>query len=494
MELQTVSVIPGRTKNSIILHVGDGFYYLVKEVRRRRVRLMCRHRRLGCKGNASLVFNHANKLVLRALQPHSCINDPRLPEDRETWRKLIQEAKNSLTGASIRKLLRDFKLRLDPDMASRFTVSRMHSKLYEARSSKYPKIPSTLVYLGVLLGLPGMRSVCLTQDKMDFMFQGVVGNQASKTVSVIFASGRMLMFLQTLKNLHVDGTFKKRPRKPHCCQLYNVVTKFGDGVVAVMRIIMRSRSENAYLELFGFIKQLAPNLQPTRIHCDFERATINALRKTFPLSDIVGCLWHFGVCVGRNAVKKNLSRLASENDLIHSFIRCICGAPLLPATLIEKGVEEIWTEVVTSGWGETLQPLFSYFKKEWVPRVHELSVYSQPERTNNCSESDNRCMANFIPQNHPNIWTLIAGIVQLEHISWSDKLAIEKGNNVQCARRWKTAANDKRMRRLTELLNHDQISPGRFLHEASWINQGALNHGMKLDTKMNSDSDDSDSE
>ncbi|XP_052127780.1 uncharacterized protein LOC127750346 [Frankliniella occidentalis] len=260
-------------------------------------------------------------------------------------------------------------------------------------------------------------------------------------------------------------------------------------VIALMRVIMRSRSEQAYLELFSFIKQLAPNLQPVRIHCDFERATINALRRTFPSSDIVGCLWHFGVCVGRNAVKKQLSQLASDNDLIHTFIRCICGAPLLPATLIEEGVEEIWTEVVASGWGETLEPLFSYFRREWLPRIQELSVFSHPERTNNCSESDNRCLANFIPQNHPNVWTLIAGMVQLEHISWSDKLTLQRGKDVQFVGRWKTVANDKRKVRLSELLNHDQITPGRFLHEASWVNQGALNHGMKLDTKNDSDSD-----
>lgn len=58
---------------------------------------------------------------------------------------------------------------------------------------------------------------------------------------------------------------------------------------------MQSRSENAYLALFEYLKSLAPGLCPERIHCDFERASINALKRIFPDSDIVGCLWHFGV-------------------------------------------------------------------------------------------------------------------------------------------------------------------------------------------------------
>lgn len=66
-------------------------------------------------------------------------------------------------------------------------------------------------------------------------------------------------------------------------------------VVGMVRILMMSRSEEAYITLFSYIKQLAPGLDPQRIHCDFERATINALRRAFPRSDIVGCLWHFGV-------------------------------------------------------------------------------------------------------------------------------------------------------------------------------------------------------
>lgn len=125
-------------------------------------------------------------------------------------------------------------LRLHPDLASRFTVARMHSALYVARSSNFPKIPKTLMYLGVLLGLPNMRPICKTTDGTDYMFQGVIGLLSDKTVSTVFASGRMLLVLKSRPNLHMDGTFKKRPRKPICRQIYNIVTNHGGSVSIVL--------------------------------------------------------------------------------------------------------------------------------------------------------------------------------------------------------------------------------------------------------------------
>ncbi|KAK3909846.1 Endonuclease MutS2 [Frankliniella fusca] len=490
MDVDTVLVLPGRTAKSTILHIGDGFYYHVKEVRPRRIRLKCRHAGRGCKATARITLCN-NRLELRALQPHTvCQRDEQLPEDIEARAELVREAGQCRNGHSVRKTSRDFRLKLDPELAKRFTISRMHSPLYRARCANYPRIPKTLMNLGLLLGMPNLRPICKTVQGEDYIFQGVVGTIMSKTVSVVFASGRMLHFLSSCTNLHLDGTFKKRPRKPKCRQIFNLVTRFGRTVVGVIRVLMMSRSEQAYVTLFSFIKQLVPDLNPERIHWDFERATINALRFVFPNTDIVGCLWHFGVCIGRNADKEGLAPLANKNDVVHSFIRCLSGAPLLPATLIETRIDEIWELVEAAGWAEDLEPLFRYFRREWLPRVNELSVFSQEERTNNCSESDNRSIATAIPQNRPNIFTLIGGFIQLEHISWSDKMAVECGNVVHGPPRWKTLANDKKVKRLSELLVKDQIRPGRFLELISWVNQGALNHGMKLDVDSASDSDD----
>lgn len=114
-------------------------------------------------------------------------------------------------------------------------MPRMRSPIFRARCNNFPKIPKTLFYLGILLGLPNMSALCRTRDGTDTIFRGTCGIQADKTVSVVFISMRMLQFLSTRQNLHMDGTFKKRSRKPASLQLFNIVTNY-DGNVSFIRL------------------------------------------------------------------------------------------------------------------------------------------------------------------------------------------------------------------------------------------------------------------
>lgn len=111
--------------------------------------------------------------------------------------------------------------------------------------------------------------------------------------------------------------------------------------------------------------------------------------------------------MSKQAWKLGLSALAMANPLVYTFIASLCIVPLLPQHMIWRGVLELWADVSQSGWGAELRPLFAYWEKEWKPRINELSVFNDIDRTNNLSETDNRMLANFIPQNHPNIWFLI---------------------------------------------------------------------------------------
>ncbi|KAK3911587.1 Pentatricopeptide repeat-containing protein [Frankliniella fusca] len=261
-------------------------------------------------------------------------------------------------------------------------------------------------------------------------------------------------------------------------------------VLPLVRVLMMGRTEEAYLEVLEYLKTLVPNFAPDRIHCDFERAQMNAFRTVLPSSRIVGCLWHYGVASSIHASKLGLSPIANENQEVKTFIRCIAGVPLLPAQKIWTGVLEIWNEVMQAGWEDELRPFFEYFEKE--PRVAELSVFSVPERTNNVSESDNRTLASVIPQNRPNVWHLIGGFVQLDQLAFSDKLAIEKGNAPTSGKRWKAKLNDKRVKRLSDLISNEQISCARFPHEAAFAILAAVNHGLKLNNHDEEDSSDSD--
>lgn len=109
-----------------------------------------------------------------------------------------------------------------------------------------------------------------------------------------------------------------------------------------------------------------------------------------------------------------LTPLAQEHEFVLSSISALCAVPMLPSHLMWRGVEEIWQEVVDNGWDVQLWPLFQHFQSYWLPRRHELCVYGVPDRTNNCSESDNHAIASVLPQNRPNTYHLIGKFIKLK--------------------------------------------------------------------------------
>ncbi|KAJ1519180.1 hypothetical protein ONE63_011214 [Megalurothrips usitatus] len=485
-----VQCFQGRVENSVILHCGDGLHYHIREICRSRLRLHCRHyksRGLGCPGTASVSLDTG---FLKHLQNHNHPPDHFLKDDYALRTAIIQETTRSTFGEKVMSILNRLKMRVhEPALASRFTRVRMASSMYKKKYESYPPIPKTLLYLGVLLGSPNMRPVCKTVDGSDYIFQGVVGNSLNKTESIVFVSGRMIQFLQTREGVHVDGTFKKRPRKPKCRQIFNIVVKYGDIIIGVVRVLMRSKSEAAYNELLDYLVDVAPNFNPRRVWCDFERAIMNAFRRKFPGCRVVGCLWHYGVSIGRHAREIGLAPMAGENELVLSFIRSICAVPLLPLHLMWRGIIELWEEVTASGWHNELLGMFQYLELEWRPRFPELCVFGVDDRTNNCSESDNHMMANVVPQNHPNVWALVGGFVQMEYLAWCDKISVDHFRAVTPARRVRSVLNDQRVRRASQMIVNGDITPGHFLQHISSITHAAAVYGLQL---RDDDSDDSD--
>lgn len=72
-------------------------------------------------------------------------------------------------------------------------------------------------------------------------------------------------------------------------------------------------------------------------------------------------------------------------------------------------------------------------------------------------------------------------------MAWCDKLAVEASRAVNNPRRWRTVWNDARLERLAVRLEDGEITPGQFLHGASWSNLAALHHGLRFNRNESSD-------
>jgi len=106
-----VQVFPGRQRDSLIIHGGDGFHYNFRERRGDRVRLQCRHykgRGGTCPGTARVSLNSG---LLYHLQPHSHEADPLLSQDFHLRREMIIAVQTDIFGRNLRSLLDEFKIK-----------------------------------------------------------------------------------------------------------------------------------------------------------------------------------------------------------------------------------------------------------------------------------------------------------------------------------------------------------------------------------------------
>lgn len=72
-----------------------------------------------------------------------------------------------------------------------------------------------------------------------------------------------------------------------------------------MNALMSRKNKEAYINLFKFIKnEVCLSWYPKSITVDFEQASIDAIKRVFPLTNIHGCWFHHAQCVFRNIQKK----------------------------------------------------------------------------------------------------------------------------------------------------------------------------------------------
>lgn len=96
------------------------------------------------------------------------------------------------------------------DVRSRFAGQRIRTAMHNVRSHNVPRIPFSLPVLGHYLSLPQFSGVCETLDKQDNIFAGWCGTWSEGTVSIVFASRRLMQILQRHKNVSFWHTHQCR--------------------------------------------------------------------------------------------------------------------------------------------------------------------------------------------------------------------------------------------------------------------------------------------
>lgn len=114
---------------------------------------------------------------------------------------------------------RTFIFRYPVEVSSQ--LRRLRTSMYRARSEGMQLIPESLADYATMLANPSTPRFSLTHDGERFFLGSVTDSQGK--VSVVFGSPTFIRLLGNCQELHVDGTFKVRPKTPPSRQLLTMM-------------------------------------------------------------------------------------------------------------------------------------------------------------------------------------------------------------------------------------------------------------------------------
>lgn len=104
-------------------------------------------------------------------------------------------------------------------------------------------------------------------------------------------------------------------------------------------VLMSHKDEISYESVFTFFRDEL-NIWPNEVMMDFEKASGNALRKTYLGIVIIRCYFHFCQCLrSRSQQDENLLSLIKCNLQAGKCVRLFMALALLPEALVAKGFE-----------------------------------------------------------------------------------------------------------------------------------------------------------
>lgn len=205
----------------------------------------------------------------------------------------------------------------------------------------------------------------------------------------------------------MDGTFKS------CCplfdQLYTIHVDLGSTpeatcIVPAVYALLPNRREATYKRLFKLIQEKIPKFCPKKVHIDFERAAINALKDVFPKIVIKGCNFHFNQALWRKVQEIGLTTQYRDNEEVRNHIRKCAALAYLPPDYISNA----WIQIMENAPNEEAVVKFNdYFVEQWMENEWLWICYNERHRTTNSVEGWHNRLNRLIGKCHPNIFELV---------------------------------------------------------------------------------------
>ncbi|XP_064079450.1 uncharacterized protein LOC135196532 [Macrobrachium nipponense] len=281
---------------------------------------------------------------------------------------------------------------------------------------------------------------------------------------LIFATEVGFEHLRRYRNWAVDGTFKVSPAIFY--QLFTIHVQVEKCSFPRIYALLPNKTEETYKMLYKKIQELLQQNPLTKMS-NFEKGLFNAIKCTFPDTDVSGCFFHFCQANYKKIVDLGYKVRYHNDDEFCLKIRCLSALAILPVEGVSTGFEELsededipseflsYFEVnyigVIRGRGgnrRRASPLFSI--SHW--NMNLRTQWSMPQ-TNNSREGFHSALSNNAQQPHPNLRKLIDRLMKEEVLSHTKVLHMERGDERSTTTKYKNI--NKRLQQVVTCYNPD---------------------------------------
>ncbi|KAL3853327.1 hypothetical protein ACJMK2_016875 [Sinanodonta woodiana] len=225
---------------------------------------------------------------------------------------------------------------------------------------------------------------------------------------LIFGTKRTLNLIKDSQHWFMDGTFKVIPEL--FFQLYTVHALVTGSIVPCLFVLLPNKTQVTYCRLFEEIKVLQPQVHPTTITMDFEKAAINAATECFANVEIHGFFFHLAQNIFRKIQSVGRQDQYQNDENFALSIWMIAALAFVPS---KKVIESFKTP--HESLSEEFATVMDYFEDNYIAvfdksiwSVHSRVANSLP-RINNAVERWHRKMLSAVSCLHPNtsVWSFL---------------------------------------------------------------------------------------
>lgn len=281
---------------------------------------------------------------------------------------------------------------------------------------KIEEIPDDSIYL-------------LTKDELKFL-------SIKKEKFIVFMSEyQMQILIENNNDIFSDGTFKIASPPFYQCFVLRVAFNNHHKIFTVAFCLLLDKEESTYKECIQSIleisnqyiesKKLVKQVNPQRVHCDLEKAIINAWQSVFPLVEIKVCKFHLWT-LWENQIKKFNDEYKKDIN-VRIIVKCIKSLMFIPP----EYVQPVFQLIRNDNKNDKLFDFFKYINDNYIEQENMPEIWNYFKiydfHTNNACEIYNRNLNSYFKKT-PTILQLAKVFSLEENLCKKDYLVIkEKG-------------------------------------------------------------------